>query len=173
MTTIHRCPICHATPSRAAIALLDETGGHLIVCPRDPWCWCEHVACDGDGHCETCGLVVTRRSAAPYRPRETAMAPPPPVKAEPRPTPRPTVKTCKEKACGARVLFAKTASGAQMIVDADPCDEGNVVVRFDAEAGHYRARVSPPGFTIEPDESRHKTHFETCKNPNKFRRNKK
>lgn len=169
-----RCPICHATPSAADVELLQETGETLLVCPRDPWCWCSHAARDGEGLCELCGLVVKRHMPAPYKPRETAQArPTQPADTTARPKPRPTAKTCTEKTCGARVLFAETASGARMIVDADGCDQGNVVVRWDEESGKLRARVSASGMSIEPTETRHKTHFETCKNPNKFRKGKK
>lgn len=170
--SFHRCPVCHAAPSAADAAQLDELGEGLIVCPRDPWCWCAHAATDGDGLCMTCGLVVQRRTPTPYHPRETAQAAPPPIKAAPRPPVKPTYKQCTEKTCKARVIFATTRAGSQMIVDADPAEDGNVVIRWDSEAGIFRARIAQPGLTIEPDEVRHHTHFTTCKKPNQFRRKK-
>lgn len=167
---IHRCPVCHAQPSAAEAALLDEVGERLMACPRDPWCWCEHPALDGEGACELCGLVPPARTeAAPRKtpPRETPLAP------KPHPTPASVVKKCREKGCGARVIYAKTQAGAEMIIDADPNEKGNMVVRWDDAAGHHRCRVSQPGLTIEPHEQRHHTHFTTCTNPNRFRKNKK
>lgn len=169
-----RCPVCGAQPSAAALRLMTEAGGELLVCPRDPWCWCAHPSLSA-GVCDLCGLtpaaprpeVIDAEAPAgrapaparpePYTPRETARV------SAPRAT-RSTCTSCKE-----RIIFATTAGGAEMPVNPDPSDAGNVVIRQD-ESGAYKARISAPGMSLEPGETRHKPHFATCPHAKKHRK---
>lgn len=74
------------------------------------------------------------------------------------------------KSCGASILWAKTDTGKSMPVDAEPTDDGNVLLYRTPrglQAVVMGARTEP-----DPRASRHHTHFETCPQAQEHRRNR-
>lgn len=69
------------------------------------------------------------------------------------------MRTCRSERCNAPVIFAKTASGRNMILDAAPVLNGNVVVIRGI------AEVVPP----HPRIKRYVPHQATCKALSEFR----
>jgi hypothetical protein len=65
------------------------------------------------------------------------------------------------KSCGAHVVWAKTASGKSMPVDATPNDAGNLVLDGD------RVQVVK---SIADDRPRHTSHFVTCPQSDRWRK---
>lgn len=66
--------------------------------------------------------------------------------------------------CGARIVWAKTARGKNMPVNADPDDTGTVVLRGEPPL----ALVVPDG--AYPEEPRYRAHWADCPRSDEFRR---
>lgn len=72
--------------------------------------------------------------------------------------PRPT----KCRSCGASIYWAYTVDGNRMPVDADPVDEGNVIMAVNRRTGELRARVVSPDEHVPNGRNRYTPHFATC-----------
>ncbi len=73
------------------------------------------------------------------------------------------MSTCKS--CGAPVCFAKSASGKWMILNAEPSEDGNVVLDFRPQYGRHDASVfkdAETAKTFAPNEPRYLDHHVTC-----------
>jgi hypothetical protein len=72
------------------------------------------------------------------------------------------MSTCRS--CGAGIVWAVTAKGKRMPVDAEPHPDGNVTtVPNGAGRGTLLALVHPPGQQpLDADEPRYRSHFATC-----------
>lgn len=60
--------------------------------------------------------------------------------------------------CGAPIRWVETPKGKRMPLDADPCDDGSVVVR--GSVGYVISKLS----AVQPraDELRYRPHWATC-----------
>jgi hypothetical protein len=79
--------------------------------------------------------------------------------------------TCRS--CGAAIVWALTASGRLMPVDANPAKGGNVRLSTDALHDHqYVATVVGPLEALIPADSQplHVAHFVTCPDSDRWRR---
>ena len=78
--------------------------------------------------------------------------------------------TCKS--CGAAILWAKTARGAAIPIDPNPCPDGNLEVSF-GERGTF-ATVRQPGSQMHSlaraNGTLWRSHFATCPNARLHRR---
>lgn len=70
------------------------------------------------------------------------------------------------RSCNARIVWAKTPTGATMPVDASPVSDGDLVL-ISGPQGWLAVRVHD---NVEPDKPRHKSHFATCPNADQHRR---
>lgn len=70
-----------------------------------------------------------------------------------------TYPTKQCKSCGASIIWTTTSAGRHMPVDADPVENGNIVLR--QAGGEVMANVLRPWLRVE-GERYHKTHFATC-----------
>ena len=70
------------------------------------------------------------------------------------------------RSCGAEILWVKMESGKNMPVDADPVDDGNLLVDWNALLAH----VIPKG--ADYSGLRFKSHFSTCQNAKQHRKPK-
>lgn len=74
------------------------------------------------------------------------------------------------RSCGAEIIWAVTASGRNMPVDAAPSDDGTITVT--QVGGKNRAEVSGPPNLLD-DRPRHTSHFATCKFASSHRKPRK
>jgi hypothetical protein len=72
------------------------------------------------------------------------------------------------RSCGAPVLWAVTAEGKRMPVDAEPTPAGNLVV--DQTAQPWTVRVVPPDDLLAGDPPRYLPHWATCPHANEHRK---
>jgi hypothetical protein len=72
------------------------------------------------------------------------------------------------RSCGAPVLWAVTAEGKRMPVDAEPAPAGNLIV--DQTARPWTVRVVPPDDLLIGDPPRYLSHFATCPHANEHRK---
>lgn len=72
-----------------------------------------------------------------------------------------TVKNCQS--CGAPIFFAATGTGKRIPLDAEPTEDGNIVI-LDGEAC-----VIPKG-TYLAGKPQYRSHFATCPNAARHRR---
>lgn len=75
--------------------------------------------------------------------------------------------TCNS--CGAAILWAITGLGRRMPVDAAPHPDGNLVMVYDAAAGHWRAEV----VSTDAAPDLHRAHFVTCPDADQWRRRRR
>jgi hypothetical protein len=69
------------------------------------------------------------------------------------------------RSCGAPIVWARTDSGKRMPVDADPSEDGTLVLE---QAGAVlRAHVVG---TVPGEGSRHRAHFATCPDAESWRK---
>ena len=69
------------------------------------------------------------------------------------------------RSCGADVLWATTVvTGKAIPLDADPVDDGNVVIRNGS--AHVLSKNNP----VRSDETRYRAHWATCPNAKEHRR---
>lgn len=73
--------------------------------------------------------------------------------------------------CAAPIVWAKTATGSLMPLDAQPVPDGNVAAYRDA-SGDVRARVLKAGEEPQPHERRGVSHFATCASADQHRKRK-
>jgi hypothetical protein len=73
------------------------------------------------------------------------------------------------RSCGAEVIWAVTASGKRMPVDADPVPEGNVLLADDGD-GTVHASVMPEAQALLTEEPMRLSHFVTCPQADEHRR---
>ena len=74
-----------------------------------------------------------------------------------------TTATCRS--CQAPILWAKSASGSSVPLNADPVPAGNIALRSDGIAIYLRKGEAPPaGAPL------HVSHFATCPNAGAHRR---
>lgn len=78
------------------------------------------------------------------------------------------MKTSTCRSCGAPVIWAVTASGKRMPVDAEPVEGGNV--RLDDVGLPDPQAVVFGGFSADHADTLHKSHFATCVNAAQHRR---
>lgn len=75
------------------------------------------------------------------------------------------------RSCGAPILWARSWSGRSMPVDAEPCDEGNLVI--ETESGGARVALVLTGdalaVTRRGPAPLHRSHFATCPNASQHR----
>ena len=76
------------------------------------------------------------------------------------------LKLASCRSCGAEILWVKMESGKNMPVDADPVDDGNLLVDWNALLAH----VIPKG--ADYSGLRFKSHFSTCPNAKQHRKPK-
>lgn len=78
----------------------------------------------------------------------------------------PAIDDCRS--CGARIFFALTTSGKSMPIDAEPTENGNVVLAEPAEIaaalGTPRVRVVSSKNPAPEGAVRYVSHFTTCPN---------
>ena len=74
------------------------------------------------------------------------------------------------KSCGAPVVWTVTHNGKAMPVDADPVENGNIVLRRDGETvvAEYPGREHPSLF--EAPRPRYVSHFATCPERDQWRK---
>lgn len=77
----------------------------------------------------------------------------------------PETRPCRR--CGNPIWFLKTPSGATMPLDADPVEDGNVIVK-DGMAVVLKQDL----FSQPPEGPRYLSHFATCPAPREFRKKK-
>lgn len=65
------------------------------------------------------------------------------------------------RSCGADIVWAVTAAGKRMPVDAEPVPEGNVAL-VDLASGEIHATVLGEGEALLAEEPLHLSHFATC-----------
>jgi hypothetical protein len=70
--------------------------------------------------------------------------------------------TCK--ACGAEITWAKWPSGKSMPVDAQPTEDGDLVIWVAVTVRKWNEKDA------EYDRPRYKSHFSTCPNAEQLRR---
>ena len=78
--------------------------------------------------------------------------------------------TAQCRSCGAEIVWAVTASGRNMPVDAAPSDDGTITLTQTGTKNH--AEVSGPPNLLD-DRPRHTSHFASCPNANSHRKNRK
>jgi hypothetical protein len=71
----------------------------------------------------------------------------------------------KCRSCGAEIKWVVMSGGKRMPLDAEPCDDGNVV---EGDDGRYAVAVS----IRKSDRPRYKSHFATCPNASGHRKPK-
>jgi hypothetical protein len=76
------------------------------------------------------------------------------------------MSTCSS--CSARIVWADTASGARMPVDAEPVPDGNLVLTYPTP-GRALALIVDPAQTTIDDPPRYVSHFATCPNADQHR----
>lgn len=82
------------------------------------------------------------------------------------------VRQCRS--CDADIIWARTMTGRQMPVDAEPTEGGTVLL--ENRQGHIRATVYPDAGTqralLNPETRKrlHASHFATCPDANAWRR---
>lgn len=74
----------------------------------------------------------------------------------------PSARPCRS--CGASIIFVETLAGKAIPLDADPAEDGNVII----EGG--KARVLSGLYDAQADQVRYKSHFATCTHPERHRR---
>src|SRR5262249_13148221 len=74
----------------------------------------------------------------------------------------PVIELERCRSCGASIVWAFTASGKRMPVDADPDERGNLEIR--SEEGTMFVDV------VEPGAGTHRPHFATCPESNSWQR---
>jgi len=75
-----------------------------------------------------------------------------------------TTTTTKCRSCGAAIIWAKTAGGSSVPLDAEPVPNGNIVLRSDGIAVYLKAADARPtgGCFV--------SHFATCPNAAQHRK---
>lgn len=73
------------------------------------------------------------------------------------------------RSCGAPVRWVITSRGKRMPLDAEPVDDGNVVLDM-SDRNDPVAIVVPPEQILVEDGPRYVSHFATCPNADQHRR---
>jgi len=73
---------------------------------------------------------------------------------------KPQTTACSS--CGEPIYFAKTSSGKPMPVDAEPSDQGNVLLALDADTRQLKAEVLGRGTEPPAGRNVYLSHFVTC-----------
>jgi hypothetical protein len=73
---------------------------------------------------------------------------------------KPQTTACSS--CGEPIYFAKTSSGKPMPVDAEPSDQGNVLLAIDADTRQLKAEVLGRGTEPPAGRNVYLSHFVTC-----------
>jgi hypothetical protein len=72
------------------------------------------------------------------------------------------------RSCGEEVVWTKTAKGKNMPVDAQPVEDGNLILSR-GEDGTLRSVYVRAGATDQAGEPRYTSHFATCVHANQHR----
>jgi hypothetical protein len=78
------------------------------------------------------------------------------------------VSTCRS--CGAAIVWAQTAVGKRMPVDAEPVDGGNLVLVYPSPGATPLALHTPPEQQLFDDPPRYVSHFSTCPHADQHRK---
>jgi hypothetical protein len=70
------------------------------------------------------------------------------------------------RSCGSKIIWAVTAAGKRMPLDPEPVHAGNIILRERARGLEPEAVYVKP----DPDESRYISHFVTCPQARKWRK---
>lgn len=73
--------------------------------------------------------------------------------------------TARCQSCGAAIRWAKTTKGKPIPLDAEPCDDGNVVLE-----ANVAIVLGPLERVQRGSETRYVAHFSTCPNAAEHRR---